>query len=591
MTFNRLLPVLAALFLSLLAVSCSGGDGDTTGGIPDPGTLNPEQLAPEVQVQMVDMRFRTAGRSDENLGVDPVPGIIAAARTSLDIALPRLNRQEIVTQLLAAANRGVQVRIVTEQGYREDPTYAPFYDQLEDITRNAGNIQVETDLEGFPRLMHSRFIIVDQSRVVTGSYTWESADFDRTIGDVISILHTGVAAAFLNQFNQMFSEGNFGIHKRDETVHTFLVGNNSATLEVYFGPTDKPRDLMETEILQSTNVHVAVQQFKDFSLGQTLANWVAGNENRQLYLALNNFKTNGTDEDTALYNAFANFVAAPPADSGRLILAGMGVDSPLSARLEPFVNFATMNHKLLFADHGQTDQVPAIMSTSANFDEVSFTLNDEVILIMRGAPLVNKYIRGPFSDHTGTRRWGLNYQSIQPSNSLRVPQDFQELDALALMLPYISSDATETFRLWAPLPAALLTGEVSNFRRNITIQTQDGESEELEIDVAFTIEGTTFFGDTLESIFGENADEMPIGNLAGEAFNENETANPDHRFQAVIPAGTYTLRTYVTVDGEADPRFTPSETPITIGPGGIRDVRVQINQAISGTGPGGGGVQ
>ena len=104
----------------------------------------------------------------KSLTVDPIPGIIASARTSLDVALPRINRQEIVNQLVSAAARGVQVRIVTEKGYYDDNTYKPFYNQLEDATKNGGNLAIVTDDEGLPRQMHSRFIIVDQSRVVTG---------------------------------------------------------------------------------------------------------------------------------------------------------------------------------------------------------------------------------------------------------------------------------------------------------------------------------------------------------------------------------------------------------------------------------------
>ena len=42
---------------------------------------------------------------------------------------------------------------------------------------------------------------------------------------------------------------------------------------------------------------------------------------------------------------------------------------------------------------------------------------------------------------------------------------------------------------------------------------------------------------------------------------------PDHRFMLVCPAGTYTLRTYILVDGQVDARFTPTETSVTVGPG------------------------
>jgi hypothetical protein len=104
--------------------------------------------------------------------------------------------------------------------------------------------------------MHARFIIIDQSRVVTGAYTWESADFNRTIGDVVSILSTAVAQAFTSQFNQMFSEGHFGTEKVDNIQHVFAMGGGSALLEVYFGPTDSVRSHIEDEIDASINAAI-----------------------------------------------------------------------------------------------------------------------------------------------------------------------------------------------------------------------------------------------------------------------------------------------------------------------------------------------
>ena len=45
-------------------------------------------------------------------------------------------------------------------------------------------------------MMHARFMVIDHARVITGSYPWESVACEHTFGDVISILNTGIAAAF-----------------------------------------------------------------------------------------------------------------------------------------------------------------------------------------------------------------------------------------------------------------------------------------------------------------------------------------------------------------------------------------------------------
>ena len=85
--------LLAVLALALLAVSCSGGGDDDTG----PGSiLDPAMLVPEVQVQVVSHGFRTAEWTDDNLDVDPIFALIGSANSSLDIAVTRINRQEVV---------------------------------------------------------------------------------------------------------------------------------------------------------------------------------------------------------------------------------------------------------------------------------------------------------------------------------------------------------------------------------------------------------------------------------------------------------------------------------------------------------------
>jgi len=575
----RWLPTLAALLFVFAMLGCSGG-GSTPSTTPNDSHLNPEELAPEVQVQVVDMRYRTSSNTDEVLSVDPVPGIIASARTSLDIALPRINRQEIVNQLLAAAARGVQVRIVTEKGYYDDNDYKPFYNQLEDPTKNGGNLGIVTDREGLPRQMHARFIVVDQSRVVTGSYTWESSDYTRTIGDVVSILSTAVAQAFTTQFNQMYSEGHFGTEKVDNIQHVFAMGGGEALLEVYFGPTDGIRSHIEDEIDSGGNVRVAVQQFNDLGMADALGGFIQANPQRHLDLIVNNIRGASSDtNDNLVYRYFYNLTQTPPDGMGRLVFGGMGVETgPETDFLDPFVNFATMNEKLVFSDHAASDNIPSLITTTANFTAQGLDLNDEVLLVLRGAPLVNKYIRGPWRDSDGIQRWGIDYDSVQPTASLRSAGDVQELDQLALMFPYVSNDSTNIFRPFSEFPTGMLIGTISNFSRTISITDDQGENQELTIDAQMTITGTTFDGHTV-------TDEVPLGNpVTGEGFVENEDLNPNHRFMQVLPAGDWTIRTYILVDDQLDDRFTPSETHVHIGPGGVRNVTISINTAINTTG-------
>ena len=574
----RLSP-LAALTLILLAFagSCGGGDGDTV-TIP-PGS-NPDTV-PEVQVQVVDHIFRNGALSDLNLDGDPIFSIIASATSSLDIAIPLLNRQEVVGALLNEAASGTSIRIVTEKAFFDNPQYRPFYDQLLDVTKNSGNIQVHTDDDGEPRMMHSRFMVIDQARVVTGSYNWESTASSNTFGDVISILNTGVAAAFSNQFNQMFVEGLFGVNKRDDTQHSFLVGSGSGLLEVHFGPTDRPRDLIKSEISQSNTVFTAVQQYKDFDLAGFQLGYVSNPDNT-LGVWINDI-LGGDQEENAVYGAFTDYVFGGDAN-GKMIING-----PVTLE-DGFENVNAMNHKLMIANHGASNGTPAVIFSTGNYSEAAFTLNDEVMLIMRGTGLLRKY-------------WsGVSLLNGLPPERIQSVSDFKEFDAIVAMFPQAAAGGDgNPMRDLADMPTGIIFGKVSNFEPIITIQNTDGTLTELAIGLRFGINADLLFDggqfpDPATDPFFEAEDEewwLPLGN--NDYFMRSETLNPDSRYLLVVPAGEVQVMTQVLLeDDSVATQFEPSIETFDIGPGAVREIDLKINQAAQtdgqiGSGGGGGG--
>jgi mitochondrial cardiolipin hydrolase len=549
----------AAMLLVVGVAGCGGGGGETVG---PPTALRNEDYVPEVQVQIVDHLYRVAGLSDENLNSDPIFSLIASAVSSLDIAVTRINRQTVVQALLDEARSGTQIRIVTEKAYYEDPTYQPFYAQLEDVDNNLGNISIRTDDDGMPRMMHSRFLVIDHARVVTGSYNWETEDNAHTFGDVISILNTNVAAAFTNQFNQMFVEGNFGVQKRDDTQHSFSLGGGNGLLEVYFGPTDQLRDMMVTEMNQSNYAAFFVQQFKDVELANSMFAWLQGNPESQLVGWFNDIATIGDAEENAVYDAFTNYVGATAAAGGACY-----INLPIN---DVFANYNAMNHKLMVVDHALSNNTPAVMFTTANYSQLGFTQNDEVMLILRGLPLVNKWWRV------------IDLSSTLPGNDVERATDVQEIDQLLAMYPYAPSIDATLLRDFPDVPCGIVFGEITNFRPTITYQDSNGDFTDLNIDVTFEIEGATYFDSTA---YGPLAP-----TVTGDMFEESELANPNHKYLLVVPAGDVTIRTLVTAgDGAVSSLFQPDETTFTIGPGCVRNINLQINQAADPTTPGGAG--
>jgi hypothetical protein len=126
----------------------------------------------------------------------------------------------------------------------------------------------------------------------------------------------------------------------------------------------------------------------------------------------------------------------------------------------------------------------------------------------------------------------------------------------------------------------VIFGEVTNFKREIRIQNEiGGDFEDVQIDLMFTINGNTFFGFPFT-----NGDEIPLP--VADAFVENEFVNPNHNYMMVVPAGEIELTTYVTVDGAVDPRFTPTVRQVTVGPGGARELNLNISLSPAPEGPG-----
>ncbi len=579
MNRSSLLMLLTVLVVMIGLASCGGGSETTV-------TDENPNLVPDVSVQNVDHRYRTAAYSDANLNNDPIFALIASANSSLDVAATAIDRQEIVEALLQEARSGTQIRIITEKAYYDDLSYKPFYDQLENINLNNGNIVVRTDNDGAPRIMHSRFLVIDQARVVTGSYNWESSRSTNTFGDVITLNSTDIAAAFANQFNQMFIEGNFGVHKRDDTKHTFLVGSGNGIVEVYFGPNDQPLELLQNEVNASANVYFAIQQFKDARLANNMLNWLSSNGDFNMIGLFNDIGALGDFEENGVYDAFVAY-----ADDNQNTRGGTLSISDLAelntfvsgSRFDPVtqtnipVQVNAMNHKLLYADRALSGGAPSVTFTTGNYSPLGFDQNDEVMVIMRGSELARKYFSGA------------NLSRSLPPTGINSPSDIKEFDQLFVMHPLQASAGSAPFREFLPVSSGILIGTINNFKPVITIDDGSGEFTEINIDVYFEIDGKYFFNDfDFEGLspFAEQDDH----------FEENEALNPDHRFMMVVPAGDIVLRTIVLdTDGSQSSRFQPTETEITIGPGGVREVSLNINQSQDtldqgGSGGGGGGV-
>ena len=152
-----------------------------------------------------------------------------AATTSIDVALYDFNRASVRDALIAAAGRGVAVRVVTDDEAYADPDYAPHFQALE-----AAGIGVVND--GRSSIMHNKFLVIDGTVVWTGSTNLTDRGFTYNHNNSLVFTSTLLADIYTIEFEEMFVGGLFGTAKSDNVTHT--LDYNGIPLEVYFSPTD-----------------------------------------------------------------------------------------------------------------------------------------------------------------------------------------------------------------------------------------------------------------------------------------------------------------------------------------------------------------
>src|SRR5262249_7900570 len=104
----------------------------------------------------------------------------------------------IADALIAAKNRGVQIRILADSSQASGTG--------SDIAKLESNgFQLKRTNGGGGGILHDKFAIFDGRLVLTGSYNWSTAAEDDNDENAVFIRNTSVIAAFQTNFNLMLS--------------------------------------------------------------------------------------------------------------------------------------------------------------------------------------------------------------------------------------------------------------------------------------------------------------------------------------------------------------------------------------------------
>ena len=370
---NRLTTILVIGFLILAVYFFITGE-DPLGVFTNPPPV--AEVTPQItpvagggdwwQVYFTDPGDRTnrdvAGTVAEKL-IDQING----AQKSIDIAAFEFNLTPIADALLAAHERGVVVRWVTDDENGIEVDGEEDHGQFA-MLENAG-IEVKDDGRG--ALMHNKFWIFDQQAVWTGSMNVTVNDVFRNNNNAIVLASPELATIYEREFTEMW-DGEFG-PTSPSTVDEQTATIDGTPVQVYFGAEDETLSHLVPLIDNAQQqIRFMAFSFTDDNLGAAiLARAEAGVDVQGI------FETRGSETE---------FSELPV-----LFCA----DVPVRQDGNP----GTFHHKVFIIDGA------LVVTGSFNFSENADSSNDENAIVLNNRDIANLYLQ-EFG-----RRWD---EAIQP---------------------------------------------------------------------------------------------------------------------------------------------------------------------------------
>jgi phosphatidylserine/phosphatidylglycerophosphate/cardiolipin synthase-like enzyme len=190
---------------------------------------------------------------------------INAAQTSIDIASFEFDLDPVAEALIAAEQRGVQVRWVTDDEHGLEADEEPGHGQFARL-EEAG-VEIKDDARS--ALMHNKFWIFDREWVWTGSTNITKNGIYKQDNNVVAIRSTRLAEIYGREFEEMWN-GQFG-PRSPSTVDQQSVTVNGTNISVLFASEDGvlERIIPYVENAQS-NVRFLAFSFTDYPLAKAM---------------------------------------------------------------------------------------------------------------------------------------------------------------------------------------------------------------------------------------------------------------------------------------------------------------------------------
>ncbi len=283
---------------------------------------------------------------------------LSLAKERIDAALYDLDSEPIADALINAHNRGVRVRVFTENDNADQ-------EEIERLQDEGVPVRDDGDNAGY---MHHKFIVIDERYVWTGSYNPTYNGAYKNNNNVIWIDSEPLAYNFTQEFREMFVSAQLDKSSDPHIPFPHITLNDGTQISTYFAPENDTISPLLKEITSAKkSIYFMAFSFTHDKLGKAMRD--------RFKLGV----TMGGVFDESGLNAYSEYELMKK--------AGISVRVDRSS--------GAMHHKVIIIDE------ETVITGSYNFSKNAETKNSENLLIIKG----NKDMARAYLEEFNQLKW------------------------------------------------------------------------------------------------------------------------------------------------------------------------------------------
>lgn len=358
-----LVGVIIVIFLVVYNLVIGGGGSSSATTTPPGGvTQLPSTSGPISGAGWLKVYFTNPNPPNQvGSGIDnDVVAEVTKAQNTIDVTSFDLNLPSFVNALVAAKQRGVQVRVVydgTNGSQTLDANQSPTGQEFDAVSvmKKAG-IPLANDGRS-NGLMHDKIVIIDGRILFMGSWNMSYNDTFRNNNNLLEITDPTLVANYQAKFNELFTAKKFGT-RAEVGAQTSQLTVDGVRVQNYFSPVDHVMDKLVTLVNGAQkSIRFMAFTYTDDDLAKAM---------------IARFKA-GVDVAGVIENRGASQGALVPLACAKVPVKVDG-------------NKYTMHHKVIVIDES------VVITGSFNFTKAADTVNDDNVLIIYDPSVARQYL-------------------------------------------------------------------------------------------------------------------------------------------------------------------------------------------------------